>query len=663
MIWDTLAFNLNDMRYSCFDSAWLWRMEVDIYRNCPNNEYSRDSDSGASSISKQAILLGIWFSRFRDAFSDVKKGWAFLQVCFATEHGVMQGNTILSGQEQTNVEKVLRVPKKDRHLGYQPLVSECQRRAMEKVSKKGGTSTNKGKAPMLVPVDDILFHKGARKHRVRPAPRPKSQEEVLKITASKRAEAEAIRCAAAIVAREERRLLPLLPTIGLIFPPTIESTDQEGGPSFSRKRKYKEEVGSILWKDLKVAMQPSSFRYINNFLAGRRSTVDELGKPLDENESDHDQMMRLSSYVMTKYDDRLREVERYKAKFKENYQLVNDAIKTSKALAEAICLKDQHFESLKRRNGENVRLKKQLEGTGKQLETTILEVSKVKGELESALVEVSELKRSIPTERDTAVQQFLGSQAFHDAFKPHCIRAANFEKMKWMAILERYDNGSIIRKYRKAFILAIDPSSEDDSNNEASVGEQSQESGDGFGDTEDGGNGNAVETQSDIVRGSASDEDDSYVSLLVIVLQVISVPWMAKGLAIGFWTRNIACSSSTGTTASVPKTSENRVSPIEVRHEVRNAKSAKDVLLYKVFYFCLNNGCQRFYFGPLCKIVNCNDCIVDLPFLTGIGPIKSSPYWAKGQGLIIGVRGSGGEIISASACVRHRKYGRLKPCL
>ena len=88
-----------------------------------------------------------------------------------------------------------------------------------------------------------------------------------------------------------------------------------------------------------------------------------------------------------------------------------------------------------------------------------------------------------------------------------------------MVILEHYDNGSIIRKYRdemdeyrqrgETFVLAVDPSSEDDSNNEASVGEQSQESEDGSGDTEDGGDGDAAETQSDIVRGSASDEDDS----------------------------------------------------------------------------------------------------------------------------------------------------------
>ncbi|KAB2605850.1 hypothetical protein D8674_005567 [Pyrus ussuriensis x Pyrus communis] len=326
---------------------------------------------------------------------------------------------------------------------------------MEKVSKKGGISTKKGKTPMLVPVNDILFHKGARKHQVWPTPRPKLQEEVLKITASKKAKVEAIGCAAAIVVGEERRPLPPLPTINPIFPLTMESTDEKGDPSSSCKRKYKEEVGSIHWKNLKVAMQPSSFRYVNNCLAGCQSTVDKLGEPLDENESDRDRMMMLSSYVMTEYDDKLREVKRYKVKFKENKQLMNGTRKTSKALVEAICLKDQNFESLKRRNGENVGLKKQLEATEKQLETTILEVSKVKGELDSALVEVSGLKRS------------------------------------------------------EAFILTVDPSSDDDSDNKASVDEQSQESEDGFGDAEDGGDGDGVETQSHIIKGSASEEDDS----------------------------------------------------------------------------------------------------------------------------------------------------------
>ncbi|CAN6692581.1 unnamed protein product [Malus baccata var. baccata] len=405
---------------------------------------------------------------------------------------VTRGTIKLSGRELADVEKVLRVPKEDRHLGklrplfrkygFQPLVSECQRRAMEKVGKKGETNAKKGKTPMLVPVYDILFHKGARKHRERPTPKPKLQKEVLKIATSKKAEAETIEYATAIVVGEE------------------------GGPSCSRKRKYKEEVGSIHWKDLKVAMQPSSFRYVNNCLAGRRSTVDELGEPLDENESNCDRMIRLSSYVMTEYDDILLEVERYKVKFKENKQFVNDTRKTSKALADAIRLKDENFKSLKRRNGENVRLKKQLEATKEQLETTILEVSKVSG-----------LKMSIPTERDAAVQEFLGSQAFHDAFRPHCIRAANFEKRKWMAYRDEMDE---YRQKGEAFVLAVDPSSDNDSDNKASINEQSHESEDDPGDAEEGGDGDGVETQSDSVRGSASDEDDS-------------VPWMAKDLAIG----------------------------------------------------------------------------------------------------------------------------------
>ncbi|CAN6544621.1 unnamed protein product [Malus baccata var. baccata] len=338
----------------------------------------------------------------------------------------------LSGRELADIEKVLRVPKEDRHLGnlrplfrkygFQPLVSECQRRAMEKVGKKWETNAKKGKTPMSVPVNDILFHKRARKHWVRPINYIANIKDWYRGRGRRQREAREIleKNAATIVAREERRLLPPLSTINPIFPPTMKFTDQEGGPSCSRKRKYKEEVGNIHWKDLKVAMQSSSF---------------------------------------------------------------------SKALADAICLKDENFESLKRWNDENVRLKKQLEATKEHLETTILKVSKM----------------SIPTERDDAVQEFVSSQAFHDDFRPHCIQAANFEKKKWMAVLERYDNGSIIRKYRdemdeyrqkgEAFVLA-------------SISEQSQESEDP-GDAEEGGDDDGVETQSDFVRGSASDEDDS----------------------------------------------------------------------------------------------------------------------------------------------------------
>ncbi|CAN6711834.1 unnamed protein product [Malus baccata var. baccata] len=290
----------------------------------------------------------------RKAYCTWKKRWCFLYNDWEHAKGVTperrvpthfqtvvtRGTIKLSEQELADVEKVLRVPKEDRHLGklrplfrkygFQPLVSECQRRAMEKVGKKVETSTKKRRVPMLVPSEDILFHKEARKHRVRPIIKTKSREEVLKVAASKKAEAEAH---------------------------WMEHIGQKGAPSSSSEGKDKEEVGSVPWKDLKV---------------------------------------------MAEYHDRLREAERCKVKLKENKQLVNDARKTSKALAEAIQVKDQHFESLKRRNGENLRLKV-------QLETIMLEVSKVKRELDSALVEVSELKSSIPTEKEAAVKEFLGS--------------------------------------------------------------------------------------------------------------------------------------------------------------------------------------------------------------------------------------------------------------
>lgn len=216
---------------------------------------------------------------------------------------------------------------------------------------------------------------------------------------------------------------------------------------------------------------------------------------------------------MTEYHDRLREAKRCKVKLKENKQLVNDARKTSKALAEAIQVKDQHFESLKRRNGENLRLKVQLEATKKQLETTMLEVSKVKGELDSALVEVSELKSSIPTEKEAAVKEFLGSQAFLHVLRPRCTREVHFEKMKWMAVLDRYDDGSVLRKYREeidehhrkgeTFDLAVYSSSADESGDEASADEQSHQGDDEFGDAKNGDR-----TQSDMIRGSTSDEGD-----------------------------------------------------------------------------------------------------------------------------------------------------------
>ncbi|KAB2621456.1 GRIP domain-containing protein RUD3-like [Pyrus ussuriensis x Pyrus communis] len=215
----------------------------------------------------------------------------------------------------------------------------------------------------------FFFHKGARKHRVKPIPRPKSQEEVLKIATSKRVEAKAIGCAVVIVVGEERRLLPPPPNIDPVFAPVIKYAGQEGDPNSNRKRKYKEE--------------PNSFRFINNFLVVHRATVDKFGEPLVENKSDRDQMMRL------------REVEQYKAKLQDNKQLMDDAKNISKALTEAFQLKDQTLERLKRRNDKNLWLKK-------QLEATILEASKVKGK-------IKELKKNLPAERETIVGEFLGT--------------------------------------------------------------------------------------------------------------------------------------------------------------------------------------------------------------------------------------------------------------
>ncbi|KAM1355554.1 hypothetical protein ACFX2H_029580 [Malus domestica] len=383
-------------------------------------------------------------------------------------HAVTRGTIKLSEQELADVEKVLRVPKEDRHL-------------VEKVGKKVETSTKKRRVPMLVPSEDILFHKEARKHRVRPIIKTKSREEVLKVAASNKAEAEAIGCAATIVAGEDRRLLPPLPTINPIFPPVREHIGQKGDPSSSSE--------------------------------GRRFTFDELEEPLAKDESDCDQMLKLSSYVMAEYHNRLREAERCKVKLKENKQLMNDARKMSKALAEAIQVKDQHFESLKRRNCENLRLKVQFEATKKQLETTMLKVSKVKGELDSALVEVSELKSSIPTEKEAAMKEFLGSHAFLHVLRPRCTWEVHFEKRKWMAVIDRYDDGSVVQKYREeidehhrkgeTFDLAVYSSNVDESGDKASADEQSYQGDDEFGDAENGGR-----TQSDMIRGSTSDEDD-----------------------------------------------------------------------------------------------------------------------------------------------------------
>ncbi|KAM1377319.1 hypothetical protein ACFX1Q_038827 [Malus domestica] len=453
----------------------------------------------------------------KKAYYTWKNRWCFLYNDWEYDKGVTPERRVLTHfqTELSDIEKVLRVPKEDRHLsklrplfrryGFQPLVSESQGRSMEKVSKKTGTSTNKRKAPVLVPSEDILPHKKIHKFRGEPSVRPKSQDGVLKGPAFRKTGVEAVENAAAVVAGEGSRLLP---------PPlTMEHTVQESDPGSRHEGKGKERAGSVPWKDLRVATRPKDFEDINNCLAGRRFAFDELGEPLAKDESDCDRMLKLSSYVMAEYHDRLQEVERYKAKLKENKQLVDEARRNKGLLTQALQLKDETMESLKRRNGENLRLKKLLEATKKQLEVATLEVSKVRGELDGALVEISELEKSIPTEREAAVQEYLSSSTFHLAIKPYCAQEAHFEKRKWMAVLDRYDDGSILRKYHEdidehhrkgeTFVLAVDPSSENEFDNEGSVDAQTQHGEEDLGDAEDDGR-----TRSDTARGSASDENE-----------------------------------------------------------------------------------------------------------------------------------------------------------
>ena len=106
---------------------------------------------------------------------------------------------------------------------------------MEKVSKKTGTSTNKRKAPVLVPSEDILPHKKIHKFRGEPSVRPKSQDGVLKGPAFRKTGVEAVENAAAVVAGEGSRLLP---------PPlTVEHTVQESDPGSRHEGKGKERAG------------------------------------------------------------------------------------------------------------------------------------------------------------------------------------------------------------------------------------------------------------------------------------------------------------------------------------------------------------------------------------------------------------------------------------
>ncbi|KAM1503185.1 hypothetical protein ACFXTO_028451 [Malus domestica] len=471
--WDTLiGFYIIWMECGlCEPSFHQWRY---CYKMRPAKSCTGYAECACRS-ERERIVYGK-----KKAYYTWKNRWCFLYNDWEYDKGVTPERRVLTHfqTELSDIEKVLRVPKEDRHLsklrplfrryGFQPLVSESQGRSMEKVSKKTGTSTHKRRAPVKTGV-------------------------------------EAVENAAAVVVGEGSRLLP--------HPLTMEHTVQENDPGSRHEGKGKERAGSVPWKDLRVATRPKDFGDINNCLAGRRFAFDELGEPLAKDESDCDRMLKLSSYVMAEYHDRLQEVERYKAKLKENKQLVDEARRNKGLLTQALQLKDETMESLKRRNGENLRLKKLFEATKKQLEVATLEVSKVRGELDGALVEISELEKSIPTEREAAVQEYLSSSTFHLAIKPHCAQEARFEKRKWMVVLDRYDDGSILRKYHEdidehhrkgeTFVLAVDPSSEDESDNEGSADAQTQHGEEGLGDAEDDGR-----TRSDTARGSASDENE-----------------------------------------------------------------------------------------------------------------------------------------------------------
>ncbi|KAM1460845.1 hypothetical protein ACFXTO_046092 [Malus domestica] len=361
--WDTLiGFYIIWMECGlCEPSFHQWRY---CYKMRPAKSCTGYAECACRS-ERERIVYGK-----KKAYYTWKNRWCFLYNDWEYDKGVTperrvlthfqtvvtRGTIQLFGQELSDIEKVLRVPKEDRHLsklrplfrryGFQPLVSESQGRSMEKVSKKTGTSTHKRKAPVLVPSEDILPHKKIHKFRGEPSVRPKSQDGVLKGPAFRKTGVKTVDDATAVVVGEGSRLLP--------HPLTMEHTVQESDPGSRHEGKGKERAGSVPWKDLRVATRPKDFGDINNCLAGRRFAFDELGEPLAKDESDCDRMLKLSSYVMAEYHDRLQEVERYKAKLKENKQLVDEARRNKGLLTQALQLKDETMESLKRRNGENL---------------------------------------------------------------------------------------------------------------------------------------------------------------------------------------------------------------------------------------------------------------------------------------------------------------------
>ncbi|KAM2300725.1 hypothetical protein ACFX1S_031704 [Malus domestica] len=275
--WDTLiGFYIIWMECGlCEPSFHQWRY---CYKMRPAKSCTGYAECACRS-KRERIVYGK-----KKAYYTWKNRWCFLYNDWEYDKGVTPerltwGTIKLFGQELSDIEKVLRVPKEDRHLsklrplfrryGFQPLVSESQGRSMEKVSKKTGTSTNKRKAPVLVPSEDILPHKKIHKFRGEPSVRPKSQDGVLKGTAFRKTGVEAVENAAAVVAGEGSRLLP---------PPlTMEHTVQESDPGSRHEGKGKERAGSVPWKDLRVATRPKDFGDINNCLAGRRFAFDELG--------------------------------------------------------------------------------------------------------------------------------------------------------------------------------------------------------------------------------------------------------------------------------------------------------------------------------------------------------------------------------------------------
>ncbi|XP_050125513.1 uncharacterized protein LOC126602639 [Malus sylvestris] len=259
--WDTLiGFYIIWMECGlCEPSFHQWRY---CYKMRPAKSCTGYAECACRS-ERERIVYGK-----KKAYYTWKNRWCFLYNDWEYDKGVTperrvlthfqtvvtRGTIQLFGQELSDIEKVLRVPKEDRHLsklrplfrryGFQPLVSESQGRSMEKVSKKTGTSTHKRKAPVLVPSEDILPHKKIHKFRGEPSVRPKSQDVVLKGPAFRKTGVKAVDNAAAVVAEEGSRLLP--------HPLTMEHTVQESDPGSRHEGKV--ELGQRGIRDAKFGI-------------------------------------------------------------------------------------------------------------------------------------------------------------------------------------------------------------------------------------------------------------------------------------------------------------------------------------------------------------------------------------------------------------------------